>query len=74
MKERAETILTVDSRSKNINNNYADDLDDYENEMIDPLEKVIQTKYEVKIILIIYDWFLRWNWAVVDWNGDQPYV
>ena len=57
MKERAETILTVDSRSKNINNNYADDLDDYENEMIDPLEKVIQTKYEVKIILIIYDWF-----------------
>ena len=57
MKERAETILTVDSRSKNINNNYADDLDDYENEMIDPLEKVIQTKYEVKIFLIIYDWF-----------------
>ena len=57
MKERAETILTVDSRSKNINNNYADDLDDYENEMIDPLEKVIQTKYEVKIFLIIYYWF-----------------
>ena len=57
MKERVETILTVDSRSKNINNNYADDLDDYENEMIDPLEKVIQTKYEVKIFLIIYDWF-----------------
>ena len=57
MKERAETILTVDSRSKNINNNYADDLDDYENEMIDPLEKVIQTKYEVKIFLIIYDCF-----------------
>ena len=57
MKERVETILTVDSRSKNINNNYADDLDDYENEMIDPLEKVIQTKYEVKIFLIIYYWF-----------------
>ena len=59
MKERVETILTVDSRSKNINNNYADDLDDYENEMIDPLEKVIQTKYEVKIFLIIYDWYLK---------------
>ena len=44
MKERVETILTVDSRSKNINNNYADELDEYETEMTDPLEKVIQTK------------------------------
>ena len=42
MKERDETVLTVDSRSKNINNNYADDVD--ENEMTDPLEKAIQTK------------------------------
>ena len=44
MKERVETILTVDSRSKNINNNYADELDEYETELTDPLEKVIQTK------------------------------
>ena len=43
MKERDETVLTVDSRSKNINNNYGDDVD--ENEMTDPLEKAIQTKY-----------------------------
>ena len=43
MKERDETVLTVDSRSKNINNNYGEDLD--ENEMTDPLEKAIQTKY-----------------------------
>ena len=42
MKERDETVLTVDSRSKNINNNYGDDVD--ENEMTDPLEKAIQTK------------------------------
>ena len=42
MKERDETILTVDSRSKNINNNYGDDVD--ETEMTDPLEKAIQTK------------------------------
>ena len=42
MKERDETILTVDSRSKNINNIYGDDVD--ETEMTDPLEKAIQTK------------------------------
>ena len=44
MKDRVETLLTIDSRSKNVNNNYDDDIDDLENEILDPLEKAIQTK------------------------------
>ena len=44
MKDRIETLLTIDSRSKNVNNNYDEDIDDLENEILDPLEKAIQTK------------------------------
>ena len=44
MKDRIETLLTIDSRNKNVNNNYDDDIDDLENEILDPLEKAIQTK------------------------------
>ena len=40
----------MDSRSKNINNNYADDLDDQENELADPLENAIQTKLVPEIL------------------------
>ena len=43
-KERSETLLTIDSRSSNINNNFDDDFDDFDNEVVDPLEKAIQTK------------------------------
>ena len=74
MKEREETILTVDSRSKNINNNYADDLDDQENELADPLENAIQTKFVPEILDHALTRHCRWSWAAVDWNGMQPYV
>ena len=39
-----ETLLTIDSRNKNVNNNYDDEPDEFDNEILDPLEKAIQTK------------------------------
>jgi len=59
MKEKSETLLTIDSRNKNVNNNYDDEADDNDNEILDPLEKAIQTK---------------WTGASLDWCGLQPYV
>lgn len=58
-KDRSETLLTIDSRSSNIKNNFDDDTEDFDNECIDPLEKAIQTK---------------WSGVSVDWRGIQPYV
>ena len=41
---REETLLTIDSRHNSVNNNYDDDADEFDNEILDPLEKAIQTK------------------------------
>ena len=49
LKEKEETILTIDTRGTEINNDI-DFYDDSDNEMEDdPLEKTIQSKYELLI-------------------------
>ena len=39
-----ETLLTIDSRHKKVNNNYDEDADEFDSDILDPLEKAIQTK------------------------------
>ena len=42
--DRMETLLTIDSRHKKVNNNYDEDADEFDSDILDPLEKAIQTK------------------------------
>ena len=57
LKDKSETLLTIDSRNKNVNNNYDDEPDDFDNEILDPLEKAIQTKYNLNIFSDIFPIF-----------------
>ena len=73
LKEKKDPILDINTRGKVV---VKDDNDLEENDEVgDPLEKAIQTKYCLTIPISKYDILLcRWEGAVVGWNGIPNYV